>query len=141
MALYPLCRHRRSRRDAVAHAAGAITNRVADSVARADLLTTLAIFGRLVGPEAEVVRIIGRQHMKESPLYQEIMEEGAVNARRADIRTVLEERFGAEAAAQFAEAVGAIDDIEELARLLRVAAGCRHVSEFRRGLRSRRPRR
>src|SRR5262245_53465262 len=109
MALYPLCRHGRPRREALTYAAATIRGRVADVVRRADLLTTLAIFGRLVHPDLPVLDLIGRESMKESPLYQEILEEGRVEGRRegqlhtgrAAIREVLDIRFGSEAVEEF----------------------------------------
>lgn len=76
--------------------------------------------------------------MKESPFYQQIKaegrDEGLKEARRADTLGVLEERFGAEAAAQVAEAVNALDDLERLERLPRSAARCSSVAEFQAGL-------
>ncbi len=50
MALYPLCRHGKSRRGAVSHAAGVIQERVTDPMARGDMLTTLGVFGKLAYP-------------------------------------------------------------------------------------------
>jgi hypothetical protein len=47
MPLYPLCNHGQDLPDAVAHAAAIIRRGELDSYRRADLLITLAIFGRL----------------------------------------------------------------------------------------------
>ncbi len=131
MALYPLCQHGQSARTAVTHAAGVITSSVSDTAARADLLTSLAIFGRLAYPRIDVWQLIGREQMKESPLYQEIMEEGELKNSRANILVVLEVRFGADASARFEAALEAIDDLEVLSQLLRLAAGCSRLKEFR----------
>lgn len=136
MALYPLCHHGRSRKEAIMLPAQLIKQRVADRKLRADLLTTLGIFGRLSSPGIDVFPLIGREQMKESTLYEEIMDEGRVEARRDDIRQVLEERIGAEAAGQFQVALQNVTDLAELSRLLRMAARCRRPSDFRRALQS-----
>src|SRR5262249_55207659 len=60
MPLYPLCRHRKPRRDAVAHAARTITDHESDTIIRADLLTTLYIFAKLAYPEVDALGLIGR---------------------------------------------------------------------------------
>jgi hypothetical protein len=134
MALYPLCRHERPRRQAIEYAAAVIQAGTSDSVQRANLLTTLGIFGRLVYPDLPVLDLIGRQLMKESPAYQEIMDEGRIESLRTAIQTALEIRFGASAAAEFAPALGGITDLDRLTELHRLAISCRRVSEFRRVL-------
>jgi hypothetical protein len=50
MALYPLCRHPEPFPEAVSFAAQAIQRTTSDRIHRADLLTTLAIFGKLEQP-------------------------------------------------------------------------------------------
>jgi hypothetical protein len=142
MPLYPLCRHHRPRREAVTFAARTIAEREGDPVVRADLLTTLCIFGKLAYPELDAVGLIGREQMRESKFYQEILEEGRVEGRtegelrraQADVREVIEERFGAEAAAEFGEALGAIRDPDTLSRLHRQAIRCRRLADLRRAL-------
>jgi hypothetical protein len=142
MALYPLCRHRTTPQAAVAHAAQNIAGRVADSVTRADLLVTLAIFGRLRLPQAQVLDLIGRQQMIESPMYQEILAEGRaegraeekINTTREHIRDTLGVRFGPEAATEFADALRGIGDLSRLSELFRVALGCRRLTEFRKAI-------
>jgi hypothetical protein len=134
MALYPLCHHRQPRQDALAHAARRITERTADRVVRADLLTTLSIFGRLAYPDLDVLELIGREQMKDSPFYQQIQEEARVEEARAAIGDALEVRFGAEAAAEFQERLQRVEDHEQLRQLHRLAVRCRRLSEFRRTL-------
>ena len=56
MALYPLSRHDGTATQAVTHAAEVIAVREADSIVRADLLTTLGIFGKLAYPDLDVVQ-------------------------------------------------------------------------------------
>jgi hypothetical protein len=139
MALYPLCRHSKTPRQAVVHAAAAIGRAVAGARPRADLLTVLGIFGRLAYPELDTFALIGREQMKESPAYQEIMDEGRVEERRADIRINLEERFGRAAAEQVRADVQSIEDRARLERLLRLSVRCPDLDAFREALRAEMP--
>jgi hypothetical protein len=131
MALSPLCRPARSPQAMLGHAAEAITAHAPDTVQRADLLTTLAIFGRLAYPEIDVLQLIGREHMKESKVYDQIMEEGRAESRREDIAAALEVRFGLPAAKEFAPALETIMDTARLARLHRLALRCSSLEQFR----------
>jgi hypothetical protein len=133
MALYPLCRHGRSPNQAIAYAAGSIMAATPDTISRADLLTTLAIFGRLAYGQLDVLSLIGREHMKESPLYAEIGNETAQEYVLAAVR----ERFGAQAAASCREAVQRVNKADKLRRLHRLAMRCASVEVFQRGLTSR----
>src|SRR5205823_3694666 len=76
MALYPLCDHGQPLPQAITEAATAIRRRQLDSVQRADLLTTLGIFGRLKDRTLDVLSLIGREQMRDSPFYQQLVEEG-----------------------------------------------------------------
>ncbi len=134
MALYPLCRHGKTSAAAVTHAAAAIRHRELDSYKRADLLSVLGIFGKLKDRTLDVVSIIGREQMKESPLYQEIFGEGEQTRARRDIMEVLEVRFGAEAAKEFEEAINTVADLGHLGELHRLALQSRRISQFRRAL-------
>jgi predicted transposase YdaD len=137
MALYPLCRHGRTPKQAVAHAAGAIAAATADTIVRADLLTTLAIFGKLAYKQLDVMGLIGREHMKESALYAEIGDEARVETAQAYVLAALEERFGPEAAATCRDAVQRVTKQDRLHRLHRLAVRCANVQAFQRGLRTR----
>jgi hypothetical protein len=75
--------------------------------------------------------------MEESPVYEEIKQEGRLEARQADVLANLEERFGTEAARRFRDAVNRVTNLIELERLHRLAARCAHIDEFQKGLRSR----
>jgi hypothetical protein len=134
MALYPLCNHQQELSAAVTHAAAAIRRRELDSAKRADLLTTLGIFGMLKDRTLDVLSIIGREQMRESPLYDIIAEEGAQQQARKDILEVLQLRFGAEARTEFEPAVTRISNLEQLDELLRLAVQSRRISQFRRAL-------
>jgi hypothetical protein len=52
----------------VAHASGAIAAATADTMIRADVLTTLAIFGKLACRQLDVMGLIGRMHSREGPM-------------------------------------------------------------------------
>ncbi len=134
MALYPLSRHGRSPTEAVSHAAQAISAAENDKVVRADLLTTLGLFGKLVNPGIDLFHLIGREQMKESKFYQEIMDEGRLEGRREYILEAIQVRFGTEAASSIAGALGPINDSDRLSELHRLAMRCRRLSEFQRAV-------
>jgi hypothetical protein len=134
MALYPLCRHGQELPQAVAHAAAAIRRRELDSARRADLLTTLGIFGRLKDRSLDVLSIIGREHMRESPFYQQLVEEGEQLRARKAVLQVLTFRFGAEAAKEYEDAVNRVENMEQLEELLKIASQSRRITQFRRAL-------
>jgi hypothetical protein len=134
MALYPLCQHGLDLPRAVAHAAAAIRRRELDSARRADLLTTLGIFGRLKDRSLDALSIIGREQMRESPFYQQIAEEGEQLGLREAILQVLTIRFSAAAAKEHEEGLNRIENLEQLKELHKIAIRCRRVSQFRRAL-------
>ncbi len=134
MTLYPLCKHGRRPEESITHAAGAIERGEGDGVRRGELLTILSIFGSLAYPNLDSVQIIGSEQMRESPFYQQIVQEGVVLKARADILAVLEERLGPEAATRVADTVNALTDVPLMDRLLRLTARCSSVEEFRRAL-------
>jgi hypothetical protein len=131
MALYPLCRHQRPAHDALNHAAGVIANRVTDSIERANLLTSLAVFGKLVYPQIDVFALIGREQMRESRFLEEVMQEGRLEGQRKAILEALEIRFGPEAAAPFKSPLDALRDSDQLTQLLRLAIRCPRIKQFR----------
>jgi predicted transposase YdaD len=137
MALYPLCRHGRRARQAVSFAASAIQAATADTIVRADLLTTLAIFGRLAYRQLDSISLIGREQMKESTLYEEIKDEGRLESAQADVLAILGKRLGGEAAAQFTDSVHRISKLTRLRRLLLLASDCNNSEDFQRALRAR----
>jgi hypothetical protein len=135
MALSPLCRQTRSPNDVLGQAAEAITARVMDTVQRADLLTTLAIFGNLISPRFDVVSLIGTEQMRESKIIEEFraefQEEARVETRRQVVLEDLEIKFGPAAAKEFAPALNAITDSQRLANLHRLALRCTSLEQFR----------
>jgi hypothetical protein len=136
MALYPLCDHGQASATAVAHAAEAIRHREMDSARRTDLLTTLAIFGRLADSTLDVLSIIRREEMRDSPIIQEFIQEGEQLRARKDVLRVVELRFGAEAVKEFEEALNRIESLERLQQLLELAVRARRISQFRRAVSS-----
>jgi len=131
MALYPLCRHELPPEQAVAHAAEAISRQVTENVTRATLLTTLAIFGRMTLPQPVVLDLIGRKQMIESPMYDEIMEEGRIETQRENIKKVLANRFGPEAIGEFAETLERIPKLKQLSKLFDALLSARDLAAFR----------
>jgi hypothetical protein len=77
--------------------------------------------------------------MKESPAYQEIMDEGRVEQGRAYILGSLEVRFGREAADQVRADVQTIEDLARLERLHNLSILCPDLDTFREGLRAETP--
>ncbi len=137
MALYPLCRHNRPAKMAVSYAAGAIKAATSDSILRADLLTSLAIFGKLAYSQVDVMSLIGRELMKESAIYAEIGDEARVEMCQTNVLAALEERFGKLQAASYGDAVHHVADLDKLQRLHRLAVRCASIEAFQRGLRAR----
>jgi predicted transposase YdaD len=121
---------------AVVHAARTITQRVSDTVVRADLLTTLYVFGKLAYPQVDALQLIGREKMKESKAYEEIMTEGRTEGRlevkRADVYEAIRLRYGQKAAAEFEHIIRAANDLEQLSKVLRLAIRGRPLAELRR---------
>jgi hypothetical protein len=131
MALYPLCRQALPAPEALAFAAAAISRGETDCVVRADLLTTLAIFGKLAYPRLDVLGLIGREQMRESKIYEEIKDEGRSDAMRVSVLEALEIKFGADARAEFASLLQEVRDSNRLTVLLRLALRANDLSEFR----------
>ena len=94
----------------------------------------LSIFGKLGYPRLDVPGIIGREKMKESKFYQEILQEGELSAKRADILRVLRVRFGPDATAAFTSTLDEMTDLARLDSLLELAVTCPTAETFRAGL-------
>lgn len=75
--------------------------------------------------------------MKESALYAEIGDEARVETAQGSVLIVLEERFGAPAAASCRDAVQRVTKQDKLRRLLLLAVRCADIAAFQRGLRTR----
>jgi predicted transposase YdaD len=94
--------------------------------------------------------LIGREHMKESKAFDEIMEfgraegqrtgllegrqEGWRDARRADIHEALRLRFGDVKANEFTRPLNSVEDAALLSRLYQREVSCSPADEFRRAL-------
>jgi hypothetical protein len=114
MALSPLCDHGQSTAQALKHAADAIRQRELDSLRRAELLTTLGIFGRLVDKQLDVLSIIRREEMHESSLAQEFVLEGTQIGIRQSVVDALTVRFGEKKAGEVTEALARITGVDRL---------------------------
>ena len=138
MAIYPLCLHRQSPNESIRYAAEKIEANESDSAKRADLLTTLGIFGRMAYPGLDALSLIGREKMKESKAYLEILEEGealgVIKTRRQDLIGIIAGRFGTKASTKMRAAVNAINDTERLYELVVLAARATTLDEVRQAL-------
>jgi hypothetical protein len=134
MALYPLCRHGEQPKESILHAATKIEEKEADAAVRGDLLTSLGIFGRLAYPGLDALSLIGREKMKESKAYQEILEEGEIkgefNAYRISVLDVIRSRFGKRNATSFKTALNSVDDPKRLRALHNLALKCDGIAEL-----------
>jgi hypothetical protein len=134
MALYPLCNHGLEAAPAVVHAAEANRHRELDSLRRADLLTTLGIFGRLKHSKLDVFSIIGREQMRESSFFQQVADEAKVEKAREDVLEVVRVRWGEEAVSEFQQAINQMGHEEQLKSLLQLAVKSRRITQFRKGM-------
>jgi hypothetical protein len=89
------------------------------------------LFGELGYPRLNVARIIGREKMKKSKLFQEIQTEERRETRRADILRFLTARFGPAGIPEVAAALHEVEEPEMLDRFIDRAATCASVAEFR----------
>jgi hypothetical protein len=139
MALYPLTRHGRQPREAIAHAAEVIERKVAQPIEKADVLFLLDIFGGLAYRGLDVAGIIGRDKMLESRFGRELREEGKQEGRqegellrqRANLEKVLRRRFEAAALRPVLERISAVNDLDQLERLFDLALGTASLDEVR----------
>jgi len=92
-----------------------------------------SIFGKLVYPDLDVIQLIGREQMRESKFFEEVMAEGALERARVDVLDVIDVRFGPKAAAELKDAVQSIADSAELSRVLRLVIKSR-LPQVRRAL-------
>lgn len=135
LAISPLCKKHGEPRQLISHATERIEATEADSLRRADLLTTLAVFGKLAFPTLDIRSLIGREKMDESLFYKEVFEEGAeegaFRTRRADVVRILTKRFGKKATSGLQKSLEAIRDPKRLDHLLDLAIDCGEAAEFR----------
>lgn len=132
MTLYPLAKHRFDAAQAVTLASERIRKYEKDLKVRADLHTILALLARIRYPDADVVGIIGKERMKESPLYDELLAEGGVAQCRDDIAQVVQLRFGDREARQCRKLLDGVAELDELRHLLREAVTSKRFEQFRR---------
>lgn len=87
-----------------------------------------------LSPAPNALDIIGREQMRESKAFDEIMEEGRIERGRKDVLQAIELRFGKKVADECRAAIEAISDEEELSESLRLAIKSRRPAELRRAL-------
>jgi hypothetical protein len=134
MALYPLCRHGRRPRDAIAHAAGVIEAHTTETLVRADFLAYLNTFGQLAFPRLDVEAIIGSEKMNESPFLRKVMNRARMEEKRADILLLLREKFGEEAAGTVQPQLEETEDLARLGEWFTAAVRASSFDEFRAAL-------
>ncbi len=126
MVLYPLSRHRQSSREAIRHSAAAIERLSLPAGEQADWLSWLNIFGGRLLPRDEVVRIIGEEKMRESPVYRGILGEGERNI----ILLILRERFGPVLPDDLLARLNRVYEPRQLEPLAKLALACSRLEEF-----------
>lgn len=131
MALYPLSRHQLAAEQALTAAAERIRKHEKDPRTRASLNTLLALLTKMRYPDVDVLDIIGRERMQDSPLYQELLAEGSALQCRENIAQVVQLRFGDREARQCKKLLAGINDIDRLKDLHRQAVVTRRFEQFK----------
>jgi hypothetical protein len=72
--------------------------------------------------------------MRESKAYEEIMSEGRLEMKRADVYEAVHLRYGQKAAVEFQQAIHESSDLKQLSKLHRLAIRGRPLSEMRRAV-------
>jgi hypothetical protein len=95
-------------------------------------------FGSLAYSRLDVAAIIGREKMKPTKYEKELLVEGRLDgklaARRSGILAILEDRFGDTVRAAFEARLKAIEDVDQLGRLLPLVGTGASLDEFRAAL-------
>jgi len=115
--------------EALAQAVTAVAA-VSETAERADLYTGLSVLSALRYSRELIRSLIRREAMKESPIYQEILEEGALQSRRDDIVDTLNIRFG-EVPPEITSELAEVANLETLRHLLHLAVRCESIADFR----------
>lgn len=131
MTMYPLAAHRQDAATAINLAAERIHRYEKDPKKRADLQTLLALLTRLKYSEMDVVGVIGKERMKDSPLYEELLAEGGVVQCREDIAHIVQLRFGDREAKQCKKLLNGIADRDRLQEILGQAVTSKRFEQFR----------
>jgi hypothetical protein len=79
----------------------------------------------------KVLDLIGREKMRESKFFDEVIAEGRVEASREAVLAVLKARFGPESVAAVRDLLADVTDDALLLELVERAAACRRFSQFR----------
>ena len=134
MALYPLCHHEEEPEAAIRHAATAIEKNASDIIEQRDFMTFLSIYAVLKYPLIDVVGIIGREKMRDSPIAQMWVEEGSLMRLRASILKALRLRLKVNQTEEFAATLELIKETDRLDHIQDVALTCSTIEEFRAAL-------
>jgi len=111
----------------------ALADTVPDEEERADIYTGISVLGGLRYSRGLVRSMIRSEQMSRSVIYDEIVEEGALRARRIDIVAALEERVGS-VPEDLPSRLDSLEDSVELSRLHRLAVRCDTLEEFLSGM-------
>ena len=105
-----------------------------DEVQQRETLSDLAILGGLAHDSQTIRDIISEEIVQESSIIQYFTEKGIEQGKKQHaveaILTVLEVRFQADVAEKLKPFLGAIDDLQRLDQLHRVAARASDIDEF-----------
>jgi len=111
----------------------AAASRVSDNLLRADVLTAVAVIGSLRYSRDLIKQLIRSDAMKESPIYQEILQEGRAEGRMEGARRIigrtLRSRFTT-IPAQVRTRLGKVRSLERLEELAEHAVKCRTLAAF-----------
>ena len=107
----------------------ALVDTVPDDEERAGIYTGISVLGGLRYSRDLIRSLIRSEQMSRSVIYDEIMEEGALKARRGYIVEALEERLGA-VPGDLSSRLESVTDGDELSRLFHLALRCRSIDEF-----------
>jgi predicted transposase YdaD len=103
--------------------------KVENEAEQANLLTGISVLSSLRYSRELIHAMIRREKMKESPIYQEIVQEGAAMGKQDAIIHFLTARFG-HVPEETVRAVESVEDPAELDRLIEWAARCQSLEEF-----------
>jgi len=132
MTMFPLSGHRLEPAAAITLAAERIHRYAKEPKLRADFQTLMALLAKMRHPDLDVVGIIGKERMKESPLYDDLLAEGALLQCRDDVVRIIQLRFGDKEAKQCKKTLQGIDDLDRMHELLEHAVVAKRYEQFRR---------
>ena len=122
----------------ISHCARTIDTNTEDESRKKEALADLAILGGLVYDSQTIREAISEGTMQESSIIQYFTEKGIEQGKKQyaveAILAVLEVRFQTDVAEKLKPFLGAIDDLQRLDQLHRVAARASDIDEFTQAL-------